>query len=341
MPGSSPQVSVLLPAYNAASSIEKSVQSILNQTFTDFECLIVNDGSTDETPELVEAFSAMDSRVRLINRPHAGIVPTLNHGIGLAEGRLIARMDADDLAHPERLKKQCGLMMEHPEIGFCGTRVHFRGDKKTATGYHRYVNWTNSLVSTDDILLNRFVESPFSHPSVMFRKEVAEVHGGYRNGDFPEDYELWLRWMDASVKPAKVDEVLLDWLDTPQRLSRTDSRYRQEAFYATKAIYLARWLEQNNPFHPEVCIWGGGRITRRRADHLLRHGIHIKAWIDIHPGRIGKKIGGYPVWSPDDLPGPDEVFVIPYVGSTGAQKLITSHLHSKGYRPGRDYICAA
>src|SRR2546425_6870649 len=103
----------------------------------------------------------------------------------------------------------------------------------------------------------------------MFRRELLNKHGGYREGDFPEDYELWLRWLDAGVTMAKVPRVLLTWNDAPERLSRTDRRYDVEAFYRCKAFYLARWLKRHVDASRPLLVWGAGRPTRKRAEHLV------------------------------------------------------------------------
>src|SRR5207247_9233486 len=128
-----------------------------------------------------------------------------------------------------------------------------------------HVDWSNTLLSHQEISLARFVESPVVHPSVMFRRELIDRLGGYAEGQFPEDYELWLRWLEAGVRFEKLPEALLRWRDRDARLSRSDPRYDSEAFYRMKAIYLARWLAANNRHHPKIVVCGAGRLTRRRV----------------------------------------------------------------------------
>ena len=113
--------------------------------------------------------------------------------------------------------------------------------------------WTNGLLTHEEIALARFVESPLAHPSVMFRRSLVERWGGYAEGAFPEDYELWLRWLDAGVRMEKLADPLLIWNDSPTRLSRRDPRYAAEAFYRVKARYLARWLA---PQHAQGTVHG-------------------------------------------------------------------------------------
>lgn len=338
---STPLVSVLLPVCNAASTVARAIQSIRQQTLTDWELIAVDDGSTDGTRELLLALTRQEVRLRLLARPHGGIVSALNAGLEAAHGRLIARMDADDEAHVARLASQVAFLGERPEVGVAGSLVEFGGDRTRAGGYALHVDWMNGLVEPDAISLNRFVESPFAHPSVMFRRELVARHGGYRDGDFPEDYELWLRWLDAGVLMAKVPRVLLIWHDAPARLSRTEARYDTEAFYRCKAVYLARWLRRHVPPSRRFLVWGAGRPTRKRAEHLMAHGVTLAGYLDIDPRKQGRQFSGRSVIAPKELPPPDGVFVLGYVAKRGARERTRACLRAKGFVEGRDFLMAA
>ncbi|MBT3380417.1 MAG: glycosyltransferase [Lentisphaerae bacterium] len=338
----SPAITVLLPILNAEDTLPAAAGSILEQTATDFELLAINDGSTDGTGELLAGLARGDSRVRVLTHERCqGIVAALNDGLAVAQGRYIARMDADDISAPERLAFQLAALDGAPDLGMVGTRVTFGGDRETHAGYALYVDWTNSLLAPEAISLNRFVESPFAHPSVMFRRGLVDQFGGYRDGEFPEDYELWLRWLDAGVRMAKLPETLLTWSDPPSRLSRVDQRYSFEAFYRCKAEYLAKWLARHNPHHPDLVVWGGGRATRKRAEHLCRHGVRICAYVDVDPRRIGQVIHGRPVLDEGAIPSADACFVASFVGSRGARDDIRGRLLSRGFSEGLNFIMAA
>jgi hypothetical protein len=250
-------------------------------------------------------------------------------------------MDADDVCRPERLARQREHLDTHPDVGLVATRVRFAGDERHGAGYARHVAWTNALCTHEAIALARFVESPLAHPSVMFRRELAARWGGYREGDFPEDYELWLRWLEAGVRMEKLPDVLLDWRDSPGRLSRRDPRYAPEAFHRVKAAYLARWLARHNAHHPRIALWGAGRVTRRRARLLEAEGVAIATYVDIDPRKVGRTIEGRPVIGPGALPAPGRCFVVAAVGSAGAREQIERALIAAGYRAGRDYVLAA
>uniref|UniRef100_I2PZU6 Glycosyl transferase n=1 Tax=Desulfovibrio sp. U5L TaxID=596152 RepID=I2PZU6_9BACT len=336
-------VSVVLPARNAAATLPAALESLAGQTTVDFEVVAVDDGSDDNgaTRAVLTAFAARDARFRVIDRPALGIAEALNTGLAAARGRYIARMDADDLCHPRRLELQARFLDEHPGVGLVSCLAAFGGDPVAARGYHTHLDWANAVRTPEAIRLGLFRESPLPHPTVMFRAGLPGRFGGYRQGDFPEDYELWLRWSEAGVAMAKVPRTLYTWNDPPGRLSRTDPRYGADAFHRIKAGYLARHLAQTNPFHPEIIVAGAGRTTRHRAEHLLAHGVAITAWLDIDPRKVGKVVAGRPVLHLDDVPGPDTCFVVPYVASRGATEYLSAVLEARGFVLGRSYLPAA
>ena len=323
-----------MPVYNAETSVLHALESLRAQSFDSMEIIVINDGSTDGTLDLLRN----QPDIKLLDHPHRGIVPALNDGLAAATGQYIARMDADDLCHPERIAKQVLFLDAFPDMGLVSCRVQFGGDREKQAGYAAYVDWVNSLIDPADLALNRFIESPFAHPSIMFRRELFEQFGGYRNGPFPEDYELWLRWLANGVKAGKVDEELLIWNDAPNRLSRTDPRYNITAFYETKAQYLSQWLEKHNPHHPEVIVWGAGRVTRKRVAILENYEIRITQYVDIKPRQLNC---GTPVIQPDELPDPATCFVLPMVGKRGAREQIRALLNARRFTEGKNCIFAA
>lgn len=338
--GDSPAVSIILPVRDAAATLPKALASILAQDDPSWELVLIDDGSTDGSHEVANQMLGANRRFRLLRQGREGLVSALEAGLAVARAPFVARMDADDVMHPSRLSRQRAYLNEHPDVGVVGSLVQFGGDCVAQTGYALHVEWLNSLCSPYDIALNRFIESPLAHPSVMFRRSLPELLGGYRSGPFPEDYELWLRWMDAGVRVAKVPEVLLTWNDRPGRLSRIDPRYGPEAFYELKAAWLWREVERHRRGRA-VWLWGSGRPTRKRAWHYERRGPRFSGFVDVDPRKQGQWIEGRPVVSVAHLPPPDEVVVVNYVARRGARQLIRGWLRERGFVEGRDCWMAA
>lgn len=333
-----PVVSILMPVRDAQGTVQEALASIQAQTLREWELVLVNDGSRDATRELLEQARAADARVRVLHQPPLGIVPALTAGLALCRAPYVARMDADDVMHPERLARQARFLQEHPETDLVSCRVSYAGQ---GAGYAEHVAWINGLLTHEEMALRRFVEAPVAHPSVMLRRELPETHGGWREGPFPEDYELWLRWLEAGARFAKLPEELLVWRDAPGRLSRTDPRYSVEAFYEVKAAHLARWLRARVPAGRALWLWGAGRVTRRRFDCLERHGIRLAGFIDVDPAKRGRHRDGRPVRLADELPELGESYILAGVAARGAREQIHAHLTARGWQEGGDFLLVA
>jgi len=184
-----PTVSVLMPVYNAERYLSEAVESILGQTFADFEFLIVDDGSTDRSRAILERYAARDPRIRLTSRPNTGYAAALNELLGLARGELVARMDADDVALPERLARQVDYLGAHPDVVGVGTAVHFID----AAG--RFLRDRHPGMDHEAIQERALAgDCALNHPSVMMRRAALEAVGGYHVEFMPaEDLDLWLR----------------------------------------------------------------------------------------------------------------------------------------------------
>lgn len=328
-----PKVSIVLPFRNAEQTLKEAAKSILNQSFREFELLLIDNHSTDAGLAVAENLAQQDARVRLVAEPKAGLVHALQTGLAHAEGKYIARMDADDVCHPQRLMRQYHFLVQNPAIAVVASQVAFAGEDDSA-GIQSYIQWSNQLIRHEEIQINRFVDAPIVHPSVMFQRDIVHEYGGYRDGDFPEDFELWLRWLENGVQFYKLPQTLLYWKDHPHRLTRTDPRYRTEAFYRIKSEYLSRWLRQHNTFYPEVMVWGAGRKSRQRASILEEKGIQIVAYIDVVPHKTSTKACIHY----QDILGPGNYFILSYVSNRGQRDKVRTYLLQKDYQEGIHFL---
>ena len=275
-----------MPVRDAASYLPACIKSIERQSLADFETIIVDDGSTDNTAALLDEWSRRDKRVKVARTPRRGIVEALNTGLEMCAAPLVARMDGDDVMHADRLRSQCAAFARKPKLCVVASRVRPLATEPLRAGMREYLAWQNQLLSPEAIAADLFWEAPLTHPSAAFRRDDVMAVGAYRDGPFPEDYELWLRLHAAGRQFGKLAATLLAWRVHAQSLSHTDGRYARASFDATRLEYLARYLRHTAP-GKDVVVWGAGRRTRRRLGALFTQRINIVACIDIDPRKIG------------------------------------------------------
>ena len=336
LPMQQPLVSIILPFYNAEATLNRAVESIVKQTFSDWELILVDNQSTDTSGSVARSAAKNDHRIQVIHETKSGVTFAFNAGVNQAQGRYIARMDADDYSYPQRLKQQTHYLENHSRIDAVSGLVNYKAGVPQA-GMQHYVDWVNTLVSSEQIANNRFVELPTINPTLMLRRSSLEKYSSYQHGDFPEDYELELRWLEKGDRLSKENTTVLDWSDHSNSLTRTDSRYSTEAFYRIKTKYLVEWLRQNNPFHPQVVIWGGGRKARQRVKLLEDYGIIINAYIDVVPDKTAEK----PCIYFEDIAPPGQYFILSYVGNRGKREEIQQFLSERGYQETLHFLLVA
>lgn len=330
------RVAVVMPVNNAAKTLAAAIESIISQSFRDWQMLVYDDGSTDATPRISAEIAKKDPRIRLIQAPHAGIVEALRNACDAvpAEAAYIARMDADDIAHPTRLERQSALMESDHRIGLCGTGVRMTG--AVGSGRRRYERWVNSVTTHEDIVRDLFVECPIPHPTFLMRRDAYIEAGGYRDFGWAEDYDLVFRLFLKGSRFAKVAEPLLDWTESPNRLSMTANRYSDSEFRKAKRHYLFQsFLKNGRDFYQ----WGAGEVGKKWLREWDDR--RPQAVVDINPRKIGKKIHATTVVPPEALPQPGAAFIVVAVGAPGARAEIRDWFQLRGYMEGGDFIFLA
>ena len=335
MTSPTPVISIVMPVRNAASTLPACLRSIRRQTLVDFEAVAIDDGSTDASAAILEQEARADRRLRVMESGGRGLVAALQAGVAASRAPLIARMDADDLMHPRRLALQAAALAADRDLALVAARAVAWPRAEVRDGMRAYLAWQNSVLTPAQVHDEIYVEAPFVHPTVMVRRAALDAVGGYRDGPFPEDYDLWLRLHDAGHPMAKLPRVLLAWRERPGRASRRDPRYARERFDALRAEHLSR--DPRLSGRP-IAFWGAGRRTRSRARRLIERGFPPVAWIDIDPAKIGRTLDGAPVRPPAWLAGRARPFVLVYVTNHGARPLIQAALEGLGYEVGRDTL---
>lgn len=296
-----PKVSVVMSVYNGERYLRGAVDSILNQTLRDFEFIIVDDASTDDTWQILTAYARRDSRVALArNEENIGLTRSLNKGLALAQGEYIARMDADDISLPERLKKQVAYLDAHPEVGLLGTWVEIIGEGEERLSVLRrpidplFIKWS--------LLFDNYLV----HSTVMYRRSLVEKLGGYNPSRYAQDYELWSR-MSFETQIAILPEVLVRWRRHPTGITARKLA-RQKAFaseisagnirrllssdhVSTQTIENMRtlWLGRNEPIRGQSL----GQVTTE-IDQLLsifcEQYLSFNAMNDINRSNVGGEL---------------------------------------------------
>ena len=331
------RISVLLPVFDAEDTLASCLRSLLRQTERDWECVLVDDGSRDASLACARAFARRDGRIRVEARPHRGLVETLNAGLALCRGRYVARMDADDLMHRDRLCAQADALDADPEIGAVGCHVRMFPRRGLADGMRAYERWLASIDSPRRVREEAFVECPLAHPTLVARRELLEKFG-YRDRGWPEDYDLVLRMLEAGHPLSVVPRRLLSWRQGGRRLSSCDPAYSIDRFTDCKASFLARGFLSGRE---RYVLWGYGSTGRSLCRALRAHGKRPSAIVELHPGRLGSEIQGAPVIPAEALASLPRDPVVVSVARQQPRALVRAELVSLGYREIRDFVCAA
>jgi glycosyltransferase involved in cell wall biosynthesis len=246
-----PRVSVVMPVYNAARHLPQAIESILDQTFREFEFIIVDDHSTDETADILSRYGQLDSRIRVIrNAQNMRVAHSLNRGCETARSELIARMDGDDISLPERFERQVAFLDAHPQVGVLGTQTVFI---EKDGQFSRQAEWQKPTLH-NDLVWCLLHSTPLCHPSVMMRTQCLREVGGYDPSYPNEDMKLWAE-MAFITRLANLDDVLL--------------------YYRMPSIKHSQRFRYWTP-HIQ-------RVSRELAERLLGHAVDprlIQIWFD-------------------------------------------------------------
>ncbi len=373
-----PLVSVVLPVRDGAATLDAALQSIRAQTFPHFEVLVVDDGSRDATPRIARAWEQRDARFRLLRsvpgsdvlpspadvaqrrrapggiaaRHHKaaggiaarhleapnGIVAALQRGLAESRGDYIARMDADDVSHPERLSAQLDLLNRSPDLAGCGTGVRCVPESTVTPRAAEYAAWLNSMTDWPTVASNIFVECPLAHPTFMFRRTALTAIGGYRDRAWPEDYDLLLRLWRTGHRFVSVPRVLLDWGNAPGRLSRNHPAYSLAAFRACRVHYLRQSMLIGREV---VVVWGAGPTGKSLAVEFQHQGVRVAAFVEVDPRKLGQVIHGAPVCKAAAAREFGAVLHVGAVARAAGREAVRTAAREAGLEDGVDFLSMA
>jgi glycosyltransferase involved in cell wall biosynthesis len=332
-----PLVSVLLPMFDCGATLALCLRSVERQSWRSWECVLVDDGSTDDSRRQALGFARRDDRFRVVTRPHRGLVAALNTGLEACRGELVARMDADDVMHRRRLERQAGALVARPDWAGVGCHVRLFPRDHLRDGYREYEAWLNGIDTPQAVRREAFVECPVAHPSLVLRRSRLAALG-YRDQGWPEDYDLLLRLLTGGDEVGVVPHRLLGWRHGPDRLSRNAPAYRIDRFTSCKARFLADSFLADSPHYILWGYGGTGRALRRALEAIGKRPSHI---VELHPGRLGNRIHGAPVVPPSELPRLPRRPVVVSVAGRGPRTEVRRKLATLGFVETRDFVCAA
>lgn len=258
-------ITIILPVFNASKYIDESVNSILQQTFKNFTLLIINDGSTDNSGPILERMASKDSRIRLFQRENRGLIATLNEGLALCTTPLVARMDADDWAFPQRIEVQHTYMTAHPEVAVCGS-----GMVEYESG--RLHNWHGY---GEEVKIKLLFNCCIFHPTILARRDALLAVGGYAtNMPGAEDYDLWARLAENGQQLAVLPNILLRYRIHPRQARST---YKAQMSRSTKKIQSRLFASLG--ITPRPCDFERHAYCASPCPETLRGLRHAHSWI--------------------------------------------------------------
>lgn len=320
-------VSVVLPVYNGEKYLKEALESILNQTYRNIEIIIVNDGSQDGTLSMILQYMVKDRRIVLISRENRGLVCSLNEALKIARGEYIARMDADDISHPDRFEKQVAYLDEHKDIYLLGSNYNLIYEeglseerKKRHDGTHRRsqapIDPNNRFLSTNETM-------KFIHPTIMMRRELFDIVGPYRDYKI-EDLELYFRVGAKGLGITKIEEPLLDYRAREESKSWADTRAEQSReIMDMKLDYLMKELD-GSLATAAYMIWGAD-ISGNIAFDLIEKKMPASRCIAyIDPYKEGV-LNGVPIIAPERIQKlePDYIYICTQAGAVAARELLS------------------
>ncbi|WP_299886501.1 glycosyltransferase family 2 protein [uncultured Lacinutrix sp.] len=329
-----PLISILIPFKNTQEFLEECINSIIYQSYTNWELLIVDDHSNDESYNIVSSFSKKDSRIILLKNDGSGIINALKLAFSKSTGHFITRMDSDDIMPVDKLKILSNNLLKYGKRHVATGLVSYFSKEGISDGYRKYENWLNKLTIKGNNYTEIYKECVIPSPCwMLYRDDLIEIDA-FNSKRYPEDYDLTFRFYEASYKVIPCNEILHYWRDYGTRASRTDNNYAENSFIDIKLHYF---LKLNYNTKRPLVIWGAGKKGKTIAKKLNELNIKFH-WICDNPKKIGKHIYNIemkPFQYLERLESPQSIVS---VANAGEQEIIKHYFRSQNMESMNDYF---
>lgn len=323
-----------MPARNAESYLDACILSIINQTYRNWELVIVNDHSEDSTSKILKKWSLQDGRIFYLENKGQGIIPALNLALSKSSGVYITRMDADDIMHPEKLEYLSAKLCSNNRSSIVVGKVKYFAEEDLGEGYENYAKWLNALIDNESHWEEIYRECVIPSPCWMMRKKDLLKMGGFSSAIYPEDYDMCFRLYISDAVIVVVDKVLHYWRDHPERSSRNMEVYQNPWFLDIKLKYF---IGHELKYKRDVLVWGAGRKGKIIVKSLLEHKKNV-VWVSNNIRKQGKNIYGIKLISPSEMVQSRDMKMIIAIGNKEDKAEIESYLNSLGFKKSRNYF---
>lgn len=321
------KVSIVMPVKNAGNWLSDTIQSLLSQSFDNWELISVDDHSTDDSITVLREFASRDNRIQIIKNDGTGIIPALQLGLSLTRGEFITRMDADDIMPKDRLKTMVkALDASEPKTVVTGLVQYF--PEPVSEGYRSYQQWINNRVHEQDHFDYIYRECVVASPNWMVRTDDIKKYGQWNELSYPEDYDMVFKWLANGFSIKGINTTTLLWREHPQRTSRNSDIYDQRSFFALKLS----WFSALNPNKNEkIALFGAGQKGKIVANYLIKHNMPFE-WFDHNFKRYNSEINGKKISDPADATAKYAILCI----NPELQETLVDFLREKDYMIGKN-----
>lgn len=319
---------------DTAPYLPACLDSIVAQTYTNWELIAVNDHSTDETPQILEQYAQMDARIKVFHSDRKKLIPTLKYGYPYCTGELLNRMDSDDKMPDYKLQVMYDEWKKHGKGTIvAGGTEHFVDEGQVGDGFRKYEKWLNAVARSNTHYQEIYKECVIPSHCWLIHRDDFDAVGGFDPEIYPEDYDLCFRFYKQQLKVIGIDYILHHWRDRSNRISRTWEEYKDNRYFDMKLRYF--YELDRDPSRPLV-LWGAGRNGKDMAKLLAAKGDSF-LWVCDNPNKIGKDVYGVRMQHFEDIATVSNPQIMVVVASPDGKKSIREQLEQWGKQPVKDY----